>query len=712
MNSGVDTVELLINSNTFLLISGIIALIAFSYFVYRITVPQIQPKVKVFLVTIRAIILALLLILVFEPLLKISSSKSDPPVTLIFVDNSNSILLNDSSNSFTRLNSLVSNLGSDVNHEKRLFTFGTEPAVVEDASLPGINFIDGVTNIENVFNQVDQETGNVTGAVIISDGIINNGSTSLSSIDRLGIPLYTIGIGDTTQRKNLMVKKINRNKIVYSGKETEVEAVLVNTGLAGISSTVRFYEENELLESKSITLNESGVNRVKFKYTPQTSGEKKIRISINNLPDEYNSRDNYKTDYITILNNKLRISLVAGSPSPDLAFIKSSLSKDKNLAVTDFTQISGSKFSSDNFNRLDSTDILFLLGFPASNTPNVLIGKVVKLISEDKVPFLYMMGASTDFNRMNELRNVLSFNYTQQNRETLKVQPVIKNLTAGILKINSKLDPGIWSNLAPVSSYNAAYSSAPGGVTIASAKVGNQDTGIPIILSYSIGTQRNLSILCFDIWKWKLSPNDENDNLYDQFISNIVRWLNVDKSQKGFTVRTTKKVFTRGEPIDFTAELYDDLYQPVDNADVYITFSENGNERKIFFEPVNNGLYEGSLTLNTPGDITYTGVAVVDKIERNKFYGNLTIEDVNLESLNLQMDANFLQNIAGNSGGIYVPIEDYSEVISTINSYNQDRSRTSIVQNEYKFWTNEWILITIILLFAVEWFIRKRMGML
>ena len=73
---------------------------------------------------------------------------------------------------------------------------------------------------------------------------------------------------------------------------------------------------------------------------------------------------------------------------------------------------------------------------------------------------------------------------------------------------------------------------------------------------------------------------------------------------------------------------------------------------------------------------------------------------------------NYLKNISNNTGGIYASIEKGDEVISNVNSYNSGRTQVVREETEYKIWTNEWILMTIILLFAIEWFIRKRMGML
>lgn len=63
-----------------------------------------------------------------------------------------------------------------------------------------------------------------------------------------------------------------------------------------------------------------------------------------------------------MLNDKVKVLLVAGSPSADLSFIKTSLLSDKNLSVNSITQISADKFLEDhNKSKLiDSVDVFSL----------------------------------------------------------------------------------------------------------------------------------------------------------------------------------------------------------------------------------------------------------------------------------------------------------------------------------------------------------------
>ena len=66
------------------------------------------------------------------------------------------------------------------------------------------------------------EGKNLAGIVLISDGIYNSGASPLYL--PLRIPVYTIGIGDTTDRVDLILKNVAYNKIAYQGNKYPLRA--------------------------------------------------------------------------------------------------------------------------------------------------------------------------------------------------------------------------------------------------------------------------------------------------------------------------------------------------------------------------------------------------------------------------------------------------------------------------------------------------------
>ncbi|MEJ2103081.1 MAG: hypothetical protein P8X47_00735, partial [Ignavibacteriaceae bacterium] len=68
--------------------------------------------------------------------------------------------------------------------------------------------------------------------------------------------------------------------------------------------------------------------------------------------------------------------------------------------------------------------------------------------------------------------------------------------------------------------------------------------------------------------------------------------------------------------------------------------------------------------------------------------------------------------IASESGGEFYSPENYKSVITKISELNRISSKEKILKSEISLWSNTWMLIAAIILFSLEWFIRKRSGML
>jgi hypothetical protein len=76
------------------------------------------------------------------------------------------------------------------------------------------------------------------------------------------------------------------------------------------------------------------------------------------------------------------------------------------------------------------------------------------------------------------------------------------------------------------------------------------------------------------------------------------------------------------------------------------------------------------------------------------------------------MRPDFLKLLANSSGGNYYALENHKGLIEKLTRINQNSSNEKTTKNEYQLWSNKWILFFIIFLFAAEWLIRKRAGMI
>ena len=406
---GYEKIDLSFSFNSIFFFIGLIILAAYSIYVYRFTLPPVSKFKKILLTVLRALSLIILLFIFFEPVLTLTKKNILTPLNLFFIDNSKSITIKDGTDRNNSVNNIVNKIqSSSLNGDIEFYSFGAEVNQISKDSLEQFTFNETSSDFANIFSMVNQSESNIASITIVSDGVITQGLTPIYSAEKIGIPVFTVGIGDSSKKNDVEIKNVINNEFIYAETPTTILATILSKGFAGTTTQVSLYENSQLIENKNIALDRSGVNSISFDYTPKQSGEKKLSLKINNLEGESNTLNNQKVFYINVLSNKINILLIAGSPSSDLTFIKNSLSADNNLKVNTLTQISAGNFLEQNPSvELDSADIIYLIGFPTSITSDDFLTRLVNKLENKNTPFFLLLTSDVELKKLNSLRYLL-----------------------------------------------------------------------------------------------------------------------------------------------------------------------------------------------------------------------------------------------------------------------------------------------------------------
>jgi len=714
---GIDKINLILSIDPVFLVIAILLFGFFTWFVYRFTVPVINAKLKALLIALRFLALLLLLFIIFEPVLALTKKITISPLSLVFIDNSRSIKINDGTNREQTVKGFTSQLNQNSNANKfEAYTFGNKVTEPKPEDLDKINFFEGSTNFSNIFSSVGNQNKNISSIVIISDGVITEGTNPLFTAEKLHIPVYTIGVGDTSRRNDVAIKNVLYNEYIYTETPTTIQTTVSNTGFAGKEINISLFEGNIPVGQKKITLSEDGIQNVEFEYNPKSGGEKKLTVVASDLNGEFTRANNKKVFYINVLGNKINILVLGGSPSSDISFVKESLEKDDNFKVNSLTQFAPGKFleKANPQILLDSADILFLIGFPSAETTNDFYNKVRNKILNESKPFFFSLSSGIDFKKLNELQRELPINITLKSNSYREVQPVIPgNETKNpLLQNNSDSPIASWENLPPVFQPDVSFTTKPESELIATTKTNDIPLNVPLIVARKLGSKRSIAVLAEDIWKWKLQTATKNLDLFDRFINSSVKWLNTSEEQKQVNIKTSKKIYSLGEEVEFTGQVYDATFNPVSDAEVKVNVTSSGEKSEIILNSVGNGLYEGTFQTNKPGDYSFSGEANLDKSKLGTDAGSFNIGEVDIEMVNPRMNYEFLKSLADRTGGEYFDQKNYAELFPLLKRINESASKEKLVTSEISLWSTEWLMAAIILLFAIEWFLRKRAGML
>ena len=202
-------------------------------------------------------------------------------------------------------------------------------------------------------------------------------------------------------------------------------------------------------------------------------------------------------------------------------------------------------------------------------------------------------------------------------------------------------------------------------------------------------------------------------DIFDRFILNSQRWLSVKADNKQVKLETSKQVYSSGEEITLLGEVRDKSQNAVENANVKVDItSPTGLKLSINLVSLGNGLYQSNFISRESGDYSFTGEAHDDGLLLGKDGGRFTVSDQELELLNTAADIDFLRLLANRTNGEFFMNEDYDKALPLLEKLNSSASNEVSEIKEYSPLSSLTIILLLIVIFALEWFIRKRYGLL
>ncbi len=697
-----------LNYSFLFLLLGVILIAAITYYYYKYTIPAIDTKIKIILFILRFTALSLILLLIFEPLIHINLKNEIKPKNLFFFDNSSSIAAKDSAKTKEYLENLFIQIKDKIKGDFEVFTFGKD---ITKISEPKFNFNESTTNFEKIFNYVANKNENIATINIISDGIITDGVNPISKAVQLGTNVNIIALGDTTKTKEVFVSNIITGEYLYTNTKSNIEILVKNNFLENKIATVQLFEDGKEILSKDITLSPSGIDKVIYEYLPKQAGEVKLTAKVI-LKDKIENLTNKSfIKIVKVLSSKVKIVLLSSLPTPDISFIYNALKLNENYQVIQILQVSTNFLNGAQLKSIDSANVFVLINFPTNNTPADLLNKVISKIENGK-PFLFVLGESIDYNKLKLLENYTPFVVKAVSNNKISIQANVKNYNSAILKANNPLFSEIWNNLPPVTRYAAEFIAKPESEILLNAKIANSITELPLVLTRSLGKKRSMAILAGNIWRWKLNVTTGSEDLFNGFFNEAIKWLNVASEQNQLQVKPIKQVFAKGEPVEFIAYAYDEAFNPLEDAEIKIKSKVQDTDYETVAEALGNGIYQAKLNIPKSGYFSFNASANYKGKSLGNVKGKFSIGEIDLEKINLVQDKNFLLSLAGNSGGNFYNKSDYLKFIDDINKKTANTSKIFITEKEFKLWNFEFLLFLIIFIFALEWIIRKKSGLL
>lgn len=598
-----------------------------------------------------------------------------------------------------------------------------------------------VTNLSSVFSAVREarKTRNIEAVVLYTDGAFTAGSNPVYAAQQLGVPVYTVGLGDSSEIRDVSLTELFTNEVATIGVAQPVDMTLhVSNSRSGERVQIYVYADNDRIHEQIVTLRGGSYDEaISFRYTPAKEGTIKLTARVSPLSQEITDKNNIRIAYVKVLRNKFRVVMFAGAPSSDVSFLRQYYTSNPSVELVTFIQKSGSEFyeGPPTAEKVKDIDLVVLVGFPIAQTSDQSIALVRQLVTNQSKPLLYIPSRTVDYVKLQQLADALPFRIPQRALSNeIKVSPYIApdRYDHPLLKLTGQLkDKMSWEGLAPLFKTEASIEPKPESEVIAEATIQGVRLGDPLILTRRIGDSRSIAVNGYGIWQWRLtsfgrelafqSTSKLRDtanaafSALDIFLTNSLRWLTTRDDQKRINIAPTRRFYEAGERIEFAGQVYDESFVPIENANVSIrvTGGKLTQPLTLGLDAIGNGRYVATLPQGlAAGDYAFVGEANRRGSLIGRDDGRFNVGEFNVEFAEPRMRSDILRELASRTGGKFYTVATASTLLDDIRNNPRFAPREITTKADLELW-NAWPLLAAALLcFAIEWLLRKRAGML
>lgn len=650
---------------------------------------------------LRWVTVTLLSALLLSPLLKSLLTETKKPVIVLAQDQSESVGTDLQGPALEQYKQNWQSLreGLSADYEVHEIAFG-------DQVREGVDFAfnDKVTNFSELLRGVyDLYGGQNLGAVVIaSDGVYNEGSNPAYADVAISAPVYTVALGDTTPKKDLLVKRVFHNKIAYFGDKFTLQIDVAANNCPGQQTVLNISKivDGQARQLQSIPVNISGNDffvTKEVQIEADQAGVAEYLITVAGLPGEATTSNNRKAIYIDVLDARQKILLLANSPHPDLSALKTTLDANKNYQVS-------LAYIADPGLDVGKYDFVVLHNLPSTSND---ISGLLNTLNDRRIPRLFVAGMQTGYGALAKAQGLISMQ--SDGKQSDEVQG---NVSAKFAAFS--LDQKVAEELPkfnPLTSAFGNFGATPQGQVLLYKRIGKVDTDQPLLAVGETNGVKTGIFLGEGLWKWSLFDflQHQNHEIFDELIGKTVQYLSVKEDKRKFRVNQDKNIFNENEPITFGAELYNDSYELTNDPDVSMSIrNRDGKEFTYTYNKLGKA-YSLNAGILPIGSYSYKAMTNFNG-QSLAFEGRFSVQPIQLELFETTANHAVLRALSTKFGGETVFPAQLSSIAEKIKANQMVKPVIYQTTSTNPLINLKWIFALLALLLTAEWFLRRYFG--
>jgi len=723
------------NDSEFIFASGwplwIIAVLVLAFFVTLLVIMARRPgNMKGYQLGaigfIQLLMLAVVLIVVWQPALVSERLLSGENAVAIMLDTSGSMTFNEGGS--TRMDQaqalLTPDSLADIANIYNILPYGfADNASTMDAFSilpePGT-----ATNLgQSVLQTLRQATGASLGAVIlISDGADNSGAISqaeLSEIASFGVPIHSVGIGRENIPEDLELSEVLLPEKALPG--TTLSARVAIRHDQGGSARVKVYDGDTFLTTQDIVLgNDQNMTLAFVDIEVPEPGQLDLRFTLDPINNESNLANNMRSRVVDVEESRYKILYVEGEPRWEYKFLQRALNDDPSIQLSTLLKVTPNKYYRQGIESPEQLEN----GFPEEraelfNYDALIIGSLnaAELSSEqqamirdfvsDRGGSLMMLAGLNGLGLggwgetvVNEiLPSRLNADNAAFVREKAPVTLTDSGRLAPMLQFSDSESENerLWAELPEIADHQQLGPLRPAATTLLGVNVEGRIQ--PLLVTQPYGKGQSYILATGGTWRWQMSL-PVADMRHETFWRQLTRGL-VANSPRPFEL--TSRV--QNEEISVRAQVRDPDAEENQGLEISaVVSSENNDVVSLDLQPVAGqpGVYEASFAPNQTG---LYSIEAISRVGESLVSATTTAVryDEGQEIFNVRQNRSLLERISLLTGGQYWSPEQWDEIPEAI-SY----STAGITEQQISYlWDAPFFFLLLILLKTAEWLLRR-----
>ncbi len=689
--------------------------------------------------SLQSALLALLLLLLWEPAISVTMLKPQQNIVAVVVDDSRSMSLQENGSSREQQAEKV--LDSGVldrlrgRFQVRLYRLGSGVERVQDTKT--LKAAQPSTQIGKGLRQLADEAATlpIGAVVLVSDGA-DNGTDhgggvdleTLAEIRRRRLPVSTIGVGREEIANDVELDGLDVPAKALAGSRLEAQVKIHQNGFDGRRAKLVLTGGGAILASRDITLRGGPQQVESIEFSAGKAGVENIQARIDPLPGEENAGNNQVTRVLSVDDRKRRILYVEGEPRWEYKFARRAVEDDPAIEIVSMLRTTQNKIYRQgiaNPNELadgfpSKAEDLFeyqgiILGSVESGFFTATQQQLIKDFVDRRGGGLLFEGGrwalSDGGYNLPPLAELLPVNLPQR-KNTFQRSFVAAELTeAGknslLCRIENDEEKSAqhWEVLPYLANYQDAGTPKPGAVVLARVDAGGKR--LPLLVTENYGRGRTAVFATGGSWRWRMQQ-PVGDVSEETFWRQLSRWI-VSATPAHVVATTPNARLEDDGRIELRAEVRGKSYLPTDDAEVearIITPDGSAESVTLRPEPLTQGVYAAEWNASQAGSYIAEVSAHRGVEQLGKDVLTFRREDGVEENFHRAQNRELLKKLADETGGRYYTPADAKRLPDEI-AY----SEAGITSREMKdLWNMPAVFLAILILKSSEWLLRRKWG--